>query len=79
MVMKRFMVCVNRFDEPDGRIWAVADYVNRRLRWRTTRAIDLRARTETRFRGRAAAQPKAYLSGVGRVVWNVERTVIHDR
>jgi hypothetical protein len=79
MTRKRFLVCIDRFDAPDGRVWAVADYVRRRLRWRTTRAVELRVPCTTRFRGRHATQPKAYLSGVGRIAWHVERTVIHGR
>ncbi len=61
----RVLVCVDRFDAPDGRIWAV----RAGRQWLTAHTVHLRVAMDTIFRGAHARQPKAYLAGTG---------VVHD-
>ena len=61
MVAKKVIVCIDRFDAKDGRIWAVRT----RGKWFTARRVQIGIAMETVFRGRDAMQPKAYLQGIG--------------
>ena len=55
------IVCVDRFDAPDGRVWAVRSG----RQWLTAHTVRLQIEMQTVFRGAHARQPKAYLEGVG--------------
>ena len=61
----KIWLCVDRFDAPDGKVWAVRDG----RRWCSARTVKIDIVMETIFRGKEAMQPKAYLMGVG---------VVHD-
>ena len=55
------VVCVDRFDAPQGRIWAVRDG----HQWLTAKCVRILIEMQTVFKGIDARQPKAYLAGVG--------------
>ena len=57
--VRKFILCIDRFDALGGRVWAV----RRNRRWATARRVDVRVPVTTVFKGRFARQPKAYLTG----------------
>lgn len=63
-----FLVCIESFDRKDGRVWAVKQGV----RWRYAREISIQVPTLTVYKGQDAAEPRAFLAGVG-VVRCLER------
>jgi hypothetical protein len=56
-----FLLCVDRLDRADARVWAVVW----RGRWRVATAVHVAVPVQTVFKGVRACQPKAYLTGVG--------------
>jgi hypothetical protein len=58
---RKFKWCVNRFDEETGRVWAVI--VGRK--WYIGSSVRCDVRTQSRFRGNSASQPKGYVEGTG--------------
>lgn len=65
MLPHKVWLCIDRFDAPNGHIWAVRDG----RRWLTARTVHIDIAMETIYRGMEAQQPKAYLTGFG---------VVHD-
>ncbi len=61
MKPRRVILCVDRFDAPEGKIWSVR--VGRR--WLNAHTVHCWIDLETVFRGAHARQPKAYLQGFG--------------
>jgi uncharacterized protein involved in exopolysaccharide biosynthesis len=61
MTAAPFLLCVDRLDRADGRVWAVVW----RGRWRVATAVHVTVPVATVFKGAQALQPKAYLTGVG--------------
>lgn len=58
---RKIVLCVDRFDAKDGRVWAVRTG----RQWLTAHTVHVWIDMETVFRGKDAIQPKAYLTGVG--------------
>ena len=61
MTPRVFWLHIDSFDAPKGAIWAVQT----RGEYLTARAVDVRVRVDTVFRGRGARQPRAFLRGRG--------------
>ncbi len=57
----KVILCVDRFDAPDGRVWAVRSG----SKWLTAQTVHVFVEMETVFRGQHSRQPKAYLEGFG--------------
>ena len=55
------VVCIERFDAPDGKVWAVRDG----RQWLTAKRVVIDTAMATVFNGVKARQPKAYLKGYG--------------
>lgn len=55
------LLCIDRFDKPDGRIWAI----RAGNKWITAHTVNVWIDMETVFKGPTARQPKAYLEGYG--------------
>lgn len=58
---KPFLLCIDRLDKADGRVWAVKIGA----KWFTAHTVHVWVDVETVFKGKNARQPKAYLEGVG--------------
>ena len=71
MTPRRVILCIDRFDAPGGKVWAVRTG----KRWITARTVNVEIDMETVFKGQHARQPKAYLSGFGVVHDNGRGTV----
>lgn len=61
MSPRAFLLHVDRLDQKDGRVWGVQSGG----RYRRAHTVVVDVPTVTRFRGVAAAQPRAYLCGRG--------------
>jgi hypothetical protein len=59
----RFILCVDRVDEPNGRVWCVRT----KGQWINASRVVVNVPTVTIFRGPTARQPKAFLEGIGEV------------
>lgn len=57
----KFILCIDRFDEPNGWIWSVR--VGNK--WLNATNVQVNVPMVTVFRGVQARQPKAFLTGVG--------------
>lgn len=58
---RKVVLCVDRFDAKDGKVWAVRSG----RRWLTAKRVYTFVQMTTVFKGITARQPKAYLEGVG--------------
>lgn len=71
MKPQKVIVCIDRFDAKDGRVWGVRTG----RKWLTAKTVHVWIDMETVFKGPTARQPKAYLEGVGVVRTDGQGTV----
>jgi hypothetical protein len=64
-------VCFDK-DRPNGEVWAVRDGYY----WHVASAVSIQVPMTTVYRGRKGRQPRAYLTGRGRVTWCGSRAVL---
>jgi hypothetical protein len=73
---KPFMLFVNDFNDPKGRVWQVRIGSGPGQRTQIAREVSVLAPCITVFKGRASQQPRGYLAGVGVVTKRGETIVI---
>jgi hypothetical protein len=61
MKPRKFLLCIDRLDKADGKVWAVKVG----SRWFLAHTVHVWVDVVTVFKGAKARQPKAYLEGGG--------------
>lgn len=67
---RRFILCIDRFDAIGNRVWAVGTGDA----WTVAKRVDVRVPVVTVFKGPKAKQPKAYLTGLCKIIQLVKTT-----
>jgi hypothetical protein len=66
-----FLLCVDRFDDREGRVWGVQVGNT----WFKARHVYVEVPVHTVFKGPRSRQPKAYLRGIGRVTHELDSVI----